>query len=163
MGRKHIFVGMDVHKETTVIALAHGGRSGKVESFGTYATSIDSFKIALSRLKKKKNAKLHFVYESGPTGFVLQRRLQASGEDCIVVSASHVPKRWEDRVKTDRHDAALLAKMHRSGELEPIHVPDSEYASISWNAARLSTRWLIACSSEPGSSCSCRLTVTIRS
>ena len=124
MRQKHIYVGMDVHKETTVIALAHGGRNGKVENFGTYATSIDSFKIALARLRKR-NAKLHFAYESGPTGFVLQRRLEASGEDCIVVSASHVPKKAGDRVKTDRRDAMLIAKMHRGGELDPIHIPDA--------------------------------------
>ena len=40
MRRKHIYVGMDVHKETTVIALAYGGRNGKTESFGTYATGV---------------------------------------------------------------------------------------------------------------------------
>ena len=31
MRRKHIYVGMDVHKETTVVTLAHGGRGGRVE------------------------------------------------------------------------------------------------------------------------------------
>lgn len=129
MRKKHIYVGMDVHKETNVIALAHGGRGGKVENFGTYASSMDSMKIALTRLRRKK-AQLHFVYESGPTGFVLQRRLLAWGEDCIIVSASHVPKKAGDRVKTDRRDAIQLAKMHRSGDLDAIHVPDSADEAI---------------------------------
>ena len=29
-----------------------------------------------------------------------------------------------DRVKTDRRDAMMLAKLHRAGELTPIWIPD---------------------------------------
>lgn len=124
MRRKHIYVGMDVHKETTAIALAHDGRGGEVETLGTFSSGLDSMRKVLERLRRRK-AVLHFAYESGPTGFWLQRRLEAWGEDCIVASASHVPKKAGDRVKTDRRDAILIAKSHRAGDLEAIHVPDA--------------------------------------
>ena len=114
---------MDVHKETTVISLAHAGRNGKVERYGTLSSSLHSMRKFLER-NRKPNVKLHFVYEAGPTGFALQRRLAAWNEDCIVVSPSHVPKKAGDRVKTDRRDADQLARMHRNGELDAIRVPD---------------------------------------
>src|SRR5262249_34752665 len=43
--------------------------------------------------------------------------LSALGHECIVVAPSLIPKRAGDRVKTDRRDAASLAKLHRAGEL----------------------------------------------
>ncbi len=129
MSKKHIYVGMDVHKETTVIAMAQAGRNGRVEHYGTISSSLHSMRRFLER-NRKPNVMMHFVYEAGPTGFALQRRLEAWNEDCIVLSAVHVPKKAGDRVKTDRRDAEQLARMHRSGELEAIRVPDSDDEAI---------------------------------
>ena len=35
-----------------------------------------------------------------------------------------MPKRSGDRVKTDRRDSLMLARLHRAGELRAIYVPD---------------------------------------
>jgi transposase len=35
-----------------------------------------------------------------------------------------IPKRSGDRVKTDRRDSLMLARLHRAGELRAIYVPD---------------------------------------
>ncbi len=35
-----------------------------------------------------------------------------------------------DKVKTDRRDAIMLAKLHRAGELDAIHVPDPQDEAI---------------------------------
>ena len=35
-----------------------------------------------------------------------------------------------DRVKTDRHDAMMLAKLHRAGELTAIRIPDATREAI---------------------------------
>ena len=40
------------------------------------------------------------------------------------MSPSMTPKRAGDRVKTDRRDAATLARLHRAGELRAIYVPN---------------------------------------
>jgi transposase len=40
------------------------------------------------------------------------------------VAPSLIPKRAGDRVKTDRRDAASLARLHRAGELTAVWVPD---------------------------------------
>ncbi len=68
---------------------------------------------------------LHVVYEAGPCGFVLQRHLAALGYRCDVVAPSSIPKRSGDRVKTDRRDALLLARLARAGELTAVRVPDT--------------------------------------
>jgi transposase len=41
------------------------------------------------------------------------------------VAPSSIPKRSGDRVKTDRRDAIMLARLARAGELTPVRVPDA--------------------------------------
>jgi transposase len=57
-------------------------------------------------------------------------QLSASGHDCVVVAPSLIPKRAGDRVKTDRRDAASLARLHRTGELTAVWVPDAGHEAI---------------------------------
>ena len=45
----------------------------------------------------KRGAKLHFCYESGPTGYGLYRQIVELGHDSVVVAPSLVPKRAGDR------------------------------------------------------------------
>ena len=41
-----------------------------------------------------------------------------------MVAPSSIPKRAGDRVKTDRRDALMLARLARAGELAPVRVSD---------------------------------------
>ena len=61
--------------------------------------------------------------EAGPCGFVIWRHLTALGTQCEVVAPSSIPKRSGDRVKTDRRDAMMLARLSRSGDLTAVRVP----------------------------------------
>ena len=70
-----------------------------------------------------KGHRLHVVYEAGPCGFVIWRHLSAQGIECEVVAPSSIPKRSGDRVKTDRRDAMMLARLSRSGDLTAVRVP----------------------------------------
>jgi transposase len=47
-----------------------------------------------------------------------------------VVAPSLIPKRPGDRVKTDRRDAASLARLHRAGELTAVWVPDAGHEAV---------------------------------
>ena len=74
----------------------------------------------MDRLVRKlggEGVRLRFCYEAGPCGYGIQRYLSAHGHECVVVAPSLIPKRAGDRVKTDRRDAASLARLHRAGEL----------------------------------------------
>ena len=73
---------------------------------------------------------LRFCYEAGPCGYGIQRQISASGHECVVVAPSLIPRRPGDRVKTDRRDAASLAKLHRAGELTAVWVPDARHEAM---------------------------------
>ena len=65
-------------------------------------------------------------YEAGPTGFGLYRAAVAAGLRMEVVAPSKTPRAPGDRVKTDRQDAELLARLLLAGQLRPIVVPSCE-------------------------------------
>jgi transposase len=66
----------------------------------------------------------------GPCGYGLHRQLIDLGHDCIVVAPSLIPIKAGDRVKTDRRDAVMLAKLHRAGELTSVWVPDDAHEAM---------------------------------
>ena len=123
------FVGMDVHKNSIEIAIAQRGRNGEVRSYG----KIDGTLEALDKVVRKlvsKGGHLHFVYEAGPCGYEIYRHLTAKGYDCAVVAPSRIPKKSGDRIKNDRRDACMLARLDRAGELTPVYVPFAEDEAI---------------------------------
>jgi len=123
------YVGLDVHKDSIVVAVAAGGLRGEVREYGRIANTP----TALDRLLRKLGGDgitLRFCYEAGPCGYGIQRRLSTQGQECVVVAPSLIPKRPGDRVKTDRRDAASLAKLHRAGELTAVWVPDSRHEAM---------------------------------
>ncbi len=128
-----MFIGLDVHKATLPIALARGERGGEVRHWGTIPNRADHVRKLVERLSAD-GSRLHFCYEAGPCGYGLHRHLVEMGHDCIVVAPSLIPVKAGYRVKTDRRDAVMLAKLHRAGELTrsgcPTH-PSSSTKSIS--------------------------------
>jgi transposase len=112
---------MDVHKESIDLAIADAKEARHYGRIGGEAASVDR---AVRRLRSA-HRQLVFVYEAGPCGFWIYRRLRAQGLACMVVSPSMTPRSAADRVKTDRRDAMKLARLARAGELEPIYVPDA--------------------------------------
>jgi transposase len=129
MKTKNKYVGLDVHKDTTVIAVADGGRDGEVRLYGEISSDLGALEKVLRKLGGD-GVTLHVVYEAGPTGFVVYRRLRQLGIDCIVVAPTKTPQEKGLRQKTDRRDALLLARLHRAGELTAIHIPDAVDESI---------------------------------
>ena len=121
------YVGLDVHKATIVVAVADEGR-GEVRPYGT----IKNTPGAVAHLVKKLGPaeQLECCYEAGPCGYGLQRQLSGLGAACSVVAPSLIPQRPGERIKTDRRDAAKLARLLRSGELTAVWVPDAEHEAL---------------------------------
>jgi len=125
------FVGLDVHKDTILPAVAAAGR-GDPLVFGRMPNEDQVIVRWLNR-RLRPWGTLHdalFCYEAGPCGYGLYRLLTGLGLDCQVVAPSLVPRRPSDRVKTDRRDACQLARLLRAGELTPIWVPDEEHEAF---------------------------------
>ena len=123
------FIGLDVHKATISVAVARGERGGEVRHWGTVPHRSDHIRKLVEKLAAD-GRRLHFCYEAGPCGYGLHRQLVELGHDCIVVAPSLIPVRAGDRVKTDRRDAAMLAKLHRAGELTAVWVPDMAHEAM---------------------------------
>src|SRR3990170_1811629 len=114
------FVGLDVHAETISAAVAEP--EGEVRSLGMFANRPEHVRRLVKRLGP--GGRLKVCYEAGPTGYVLYWQLTQLGVHCDVVAPTLVPVKSGDRVKTDRRDAAKLARSYRSGDLTPVWVPD---------------------------------------
>ena len=150
MADRITYVGLDVHKESIVVAVAEGGLRGEVREYGRIANTP----TALDRLLRKlggDGVSLRFCYEAGPCGYGIQRQVSASGHECVVVAPSLIPRRAGDRVKTDRRDAASLARLHRAGELTAVWVPDAGTRRCAIWCGRGSTR-CTACAGRASSS-----------
>jgi transposase len=123
MNATQFYVGLDVHKDSIAIAYAEAAsRKGAPRFLGTTRYSVISLSKALTSLAPPEA--LDLCYEAGPCGFGLVRALHERGFACDVVAPSRVARHPADRVKTDRRDAMLLARLHRAGELTAIQIPE---------------------------------------
>ena len=121
------YVGLDVHKDSIVMAVAESG----TQPAEIYATLAHDPPAVLSRLRKLGPLpSLMACYEAGPTGYELYRFLNAAGVQCHVVAPSMVPTQNGNRVKTDRRDARRLSHFLRSGDLTAIRVPDEDTEAV---------------------------------
>ncbi len=122
MRKSVIYVGLDVHKETIVIAKVEGrARAVVVRKIPNHWPKL--LKV-LDGLGPKE--RLQLCYEAGPTGYDLARRLNQTGICCMVVAPSLIPVQAGKRVKTDRRDARQLAELLRAGELVEVRIPETE-------------------------------------
>lgn len=115
------FVGLDVHQDSIAVGVAPAGRE-QPRFVGTVAPQWAPLCKALDRLGKREA--LQIVYEAGPCGYILARRLRAHGYACEVIAPAKIARRPGDRIKTDRRDALLLARAARAGELVSVTIPD---------------------------------------
>ncbi len=122
------YVGLDVHKATIAVAVAEAN-GGEVRYFGEISNTPEAIQKLVKQLRKGEAA-LSFCYEAGPCGYGIHRQLSDLGWDCQVVAPSLIPKKAGDRVKTDRRDALLLARLHRAGELTAVWVPDGAQEAL---------------------------------
>jgi transposase len=113
-------VGLDVHAEQTQAAILDPATG----------------ELSLRRLQGPPPVVLDFldglgpgacaVYEAGPSGFGLARAAALSGLQVRVVAPGLIPRKAGARVKTDRRDAARLARLLAAGKLTFVRVPSEE-------------------------------------
>ena len=122
------YVGLDVHKSTIAVAIAEAGTS-EVRYFGEIKNSPEALDKVLRQISVS-GAALSVCYEAGPCGYEVYRQLTEQGINCMVVAPSLIPRKSGDRVKTDRRDSQMLARLHRAGELTSVWVPGSEQEAL---------------------------------
>ena len=115
------FVGLDVHARK-IVATALDAMTGEVRSatFGYDHVAVADWIRSIDPAAK-------CVYESGVTGFDLQKKLSAAGIDCVVGAVSKMIKPSAERKrKNDRNDAEFLARMLSVGNVVEVWIPDDE-------------------------------------
>jgi transposase len=124
--KTELYLGLDVHKEWILVAVAEWGRTGAVRDLGAISNDLHAVEKLLARLRKRygPDVMIRTCYEAGPCGFGIARRLHQLGVECAVLAPSLTPSRAGDRLKTDRRDARKLARLLRAGELTAIYVPE---------------------------------------
>ena len=121
MPQRICHVGLDVHSETITGAVAEPDGGGR--ELGTIRNRPEAVRKLLAKLGPREQ--LRVCYEAGPTGYPLYWQLTALGVPCDVIAPSLIPTKAGDRVKTDRKDAARLARCYRAGDLTAVWVPDA--------------------------------------
>jgi transposase len=128
------WVGLDVHARSTHAA-AISSLTGELTR-ARFGPGVDEPVAWLTKLERPVRA----CHEAGPTGYGLYRAAAAEGLAVQVIAPGKTPRGPSDRVKTDRKDAELLARLLLAGGLTAVVVPPPEV-----EAARDLTRGHDAC------------------
>ena len=89
-----LYVGLDVHKDSITVAYALG--AGEVQLLGKIGTTQTDIDHLCKRLQSKAR-RIRIVYEAGPCGYGLYRRLVQKGFDCMVYAPSLIPQAGRPR------------------------------------------------------------------
>src|SRR3954464_7827964 len=116
-----VHVGVDVHKASYSVALFSDRR-------GLIATWVQPARpeVLLERLRPLREGIAQVVYEAGPTGFGLARRLRAEGYEAQVIAPSKLLAPVGPEAKSDRLDCRRLAQLSAKGLLPPVRVPSEQ-------------------------------------
>ena len=117
-----IYIGIDVHAKTwEVCVLTESGYRERHPQQASAKTLFDFLK------KHFPDGEYHAGYEAGFSGFATYYALKEYGIDCVVTHAADVPTtQYEEVMKTDKVDAAKLARSLRAGDIRPIYIRERE-------------------------------------
>ena len=117
---QHVYLGIDIAKKSWKVCIYLGKVYHK-----HFAQPPDPEVLVDYLHRNFPGATYHSVYEAGYFGFWIHRELIRLGVDSIVINPADVPTTdKERRTKTDRVDAAKLARALANGELTAIYVPE---------------------------------------
>jgi len=122
------WIGIDDHADKWTVCRLSGREDRPADEF-ELVPNEQGYRKLIAYAKGLEGG-VQIVYEAGPCGYELHRRLKKAGLDCQVAAPSLTPCRPGDRVKTNRRDAQKLARYARSAGLTFICVPDSGRESL---------------------------------
>lgn len=122
MGHVTNWIGIDDHADSWTIAQFTAEGSEPAREWELVPTE-SGYRKLIGWIKGMPG-EVRVVYEAGPCGYELYRRLRKSKIACEVAAPSLTPRKPGDRVKTNRGDACKLARLYRARELTLIAVPD---------------------------------------
>jgi transposase len=117
---KMMWVGLDVHKGFTRVG-GFDPATGEVQDLGQVPTDQEYLIEALELLPEPKAV----VLEAGRKSWAIAGWLESHAQQVWVVDPGEVRRLQHRLPKTDRRDAAALARLGAKGLLEPLWRPDA--------------------------------------
>jgi transposase len=116
-----VHVGVDIHKASYSVAIYSDRR-------GLLATWVQPARpeLLVERLRPIQKGIAQVVYEAGPTGFGLARRLRAESFEAHVIAPSKLLAPVGPEAKSDRLDCRRLAQLSAKGLLHSVRVPTEQ-------------------------------------
>lgn len=122
------WIGIDDHADKWTIAHFRNDEDKPAKEFEVVPNEAGYRKLI--GFAKSLEGEVRIVYEAGPCGYELHRRLTKAGLNCQVAAPSLTPVKPGERVKTNRRDAAKLGRYLRSKQLTFISIPDESRESL---------------------------------
>lgn len=122
-------VALDVHQSFCEVAICEGGET---RSAGRVVTSRAELELFAGSLDPSDRV----VMEATGPAFEIARILEPHVAEVVVVNAADVRAISHAKVKSDRFDARMLARLLDAGMLDSVWVPSAEIASLRRRVAR---------------------------
>lgn len=121
-----IFVGLDVHKKDWKVTIYISGILIKA-----FIIEPEPKKLLNHLRHNYPNGKYKTVYEAGFSGYWIDRELNSSGIENIIVNPADIPTSNKEKVrKTDKIDSQKLARELFNGNLRGIYIPTEEQEGL---------------------------------
>lgn len=116
------YIGIDCHKKSWKVTIL-----GEKYEHKTMSQNPDAILLSDYLHRNFPGGTYHAVYEAGFSGFKSCRILNELGVKCDLIHPADVPTNQKEKLqKTDKADSRKLARMLRSNEFQPIHIPDQK-------------------------------------
>ena len=128
MNYSTVYVGMDVHKESFSLCCYTNEKEmaefpQKVEAH--YSKVLNY--IEAMRFHYGRDAMFICGYEAGCLGFTLYKQLMCHNVECVILApTTMLQQRGRKRVKTDKRDAALIARCLAHRDYSAVHIPTEQ-------------------------------------
>jgi transposase len=132
---KEYYLGLDVHKGSIYAAVlddrnisANGGKNQDVIFHQEVGTEHVKLIKLIEKIKQTHGeGRVLVAYEAGCLGYTLYRFFKEHGIECRIIAPNQVERPGnKKRLKSDKVDSLLIARMLKQGGWTPIHVLSEE-------------------------------------
>ena len=126
-----VYIGMDVHKESYTLC-CYCYDTDKIEYKQTIPSDYRLVLKYMESVRKHYSGEVTFVcgYEAGCLGYSLYHQLRDHDVDCRILAPTTMAITNTSRIKTDRRDAANIARCLAFRTYSEVYVPDDEDNSV---------------------------------
>ena len=120
-----VYIGIDAHKESfSLVSYTNEKEQAEYpQRVDAHYSKVINY-IEAMRFHYGEDALFVCGYEAGCLGYTLYHELGAHNVKCVILAPSTMPvPKGKKRIKTDKRDAALIARCLAHNDYSAVHVP----------------------------------------